>query len=151
SGPSVTLAAPLAASPSAPTVLLSYSPQTLAAGDSATLTWSSQAATSCSSSGAWSGSQALSSQSGFNTGPLTDGTYSYGLTCTGPGGSGSDVVTLVVGQVAAPVVRLQALPLQVQPGGTINLTWSSSNAASCTGVGGTGSDGWAATRATSNT
>jgi hypothetical protein len=80
SGPPVTVADPAAASPVAPDVQLSFSPQTLSAGDSATLTWSSMNATACWSSGMWSGSEPLSSQSGFNTGALTDGTYSYGLT-----------------------------------------------------------------------
>src|SRR6201987_4224574 len=46
------------AAPPAPTVTLSVSPTAITAGQSATLTWSSTQAVSCTASGAWSGSEA---------------------------------------------------------------------------------------------
>jgi hypothetical protein len=84
---------PIPAPTPAPTVALSASPTSLTAGQSATLTWNSTNATSCTASGAWSGTQPTSGST--STGALnTNSTYS--LTCTGPGGSGSASVTIAV-------------------------------------------------------
>jgi hypothetical protein len=88
---------PLAPPTPAPTVALSVSPTSLTAGQAATLTWNSTNATSCSASGAWSGSQATSGS--VSTGALnTNSTYS--LTCAGAGGSAS--ASAVVTVTAAP-------------------------------------------------
>jgi kumamolisin len=82
----------LAGTGPAPTVTISASPATIAAGSSATLTWSSTNATACTASGAWSGTQATSGTSSVT--PATNGSYSYTLTCTGSGGSASATATL---------------------------------------------------------
>jgi hypothetical protein len=64
----------------------------VACNQNATLTWTSTNATSCSASGEWSGTKAVSGAEavgGF------DGSRVFTLTCTGLGGSASDSVTLI--------------------------------------------------------
>ena len=70
----------------APVVTLSANPTTLDSGGTSTLTWSTTNATSCTASGAWSGSRAVSGSE--PTGTIT-AMSTFTLTCTGPGGSGS--------------------------------------------------------------
>jgi hypothetical protein len=72
-------------------------PVTLSSPASFTLSWVSQAATSCvvtNAEGAWSGSKVLSG-SQLMVG-VTTGAHRYGLTCFFPYGSASDAVTVVV-------------------------------------------------------
>ena len=69
-----------------PTVTMSVSPTSINAGQSATLMWSSTQASSCTASGAWSGSQpAMGSQA---VTPTTSGSVTYTLTCTGAASGG---------------------------------------------------------------
>jgi len=135
----------IAAKPEAPAVSLSVSPHSLNQGGTAVATWSSSGATSCSAGGAWSGPMALSNSTGVNVGPINlSGTYTYSVICTGPGGATAVNQTLTVGVVPAPVIRFQLTPSAIKPGNSATVTWSTTNATSCTGLGGTGSDGWAA-------
>ncbi len=76
----------------APTVSLSASPTTINPGGSSTLTWSSTNATSCTASGAWSGTRATSGTQSVS--PTSTSTYT--LTCTGTGGSGNASATVTV-------------------------------------------------------
>ena len=74
--------------PAAPTVTITASPNSLSQGQSATLTWSTTNATSCTASAApagsdWSGSQ--SSAGSQSVTPTSLGTINYALTCTGAG------------------------------------------------------------------
>jgi len=75
-----------------PTVKLSSSAASVAAGGAVTLTWSSQSATSCTAGGGtgWTGSQATSGSLGI----VVSATETLTLTCTGPGGSAADSVTV---------------------------------------------------------
>jgi hypothetical protein len=82
----------------APTVSLSGSPSTVSAGQSATLTWNSTNATSCTGSGAWSGNIATTGTS--STGALNQ-TSTYTLICTGQGGTGSYSTTVNVAKPAS--------------------------------------------------
>ncbi|MBS0379718.1 MAG: hypothetical protein JSS29_14655 [Proteobacteria bacterium] len=134
-----------------PIVTVAVAPATLEAGEAAVITWNSAEATSCKASGAWSGTEALTNQTGMSTGALGAGTYSYGLTCTGPGGTGSDVRSVTVGVAAAPAVTLVLQPTSIQPGATAVLTWTTTNAASCAGVGGSTGDGWSGAQPLNNT
>ena len=83
----------------APTVALSPTPTAVAQGQSATLTWSSTNATSCTASGGWSGTEPVSGT--FSTGGLSSDT-TYTLTCSGAGGSASQSATVTVGSSAPP-------------------------------------------------
>lgn len=129
--------------PASPTVSLAANPTSVASGGTSTLNWSSTGATSCSASGAWSGSKATSGSQ--STGSLTANS-SYALTCTGSGGNASASASVnVVGSPPSSVtVSLAANPTSVASGGTSTLTWSSTNATSCTASG-----GWSGARPTS--
>jgi hypothetical protein len=81
----------------APTLNFTASPATLAAGGTSTLNWSTSDATTCSASGAWSGSKATSGSQ--TVGPLS-ATASYILSCSGTGGSVARTTTVTV--TAAP-------------------------------------------------
>ena len=87
---------PFAITAGSPVVVLSASPDTILPSGSSTLSWSSTDATSCTASGGWSGSKALTGSESVS--PTVTTTYT--LTCTGaiaPDGADSAVVT-----VAAP-------------------------------------------------
>lgn len=76
-----------------PTVSLSAGPVSVTAGQSATLTWSSTNADSCTASGAWSGAQPTSGS--LSTGALNQ-TSTYALFCSGTGGSANTSTTVTV-------------------------------------------------------
>ena len=76
-----------------PVVTLLAEPQQVAVNQSATLTWSSEDASSCTASGAWTGSRETSGS--FDTGPLSE-TGSYSLSCSGPSGNALASVTVEV-------------------------------------------------------
>jgi hypothetical protein len=78
---------------------LSVSPTSVALGAPATLTWSSINTTSCTASGAWSGTQA-SSGSVMVT-PSATGAAAYTLTCANAVGSAKTTATLNVTAAAA--------------------------------------------------
>jgi hypothetical protein len=123
-----------------PTVALMTSTGAVQNGGSATLTWSSTDATSCTASNAWSGTLAPSGTQ--STGPLTKNS-TFVLTCSGPGGT-SPVDKAGINVV--PTATLNANPTSVQSGSAATLSWSSTNANSCTASG-----GWSGTLATSGT
>jgi 6-phosphogluconolactonase (cycloisomerase 2 family) len=119
--------------PAAPTVTISVSPSPIIVGSSATLTWSSTNATSCTASGAWSGTQAISGTQSVT--PSATGTDTYSLNCTGAGGSGSGSASLTVNPAPAPTVSISFDPTSITLGASSTLTWSSTNSTSCTGSG----------------
>lgn len=117
--------------PPVPTVTLSASSLSVAYNGSSTLTWSSTDATACSASGGWSGNKTMAGTQLFS--PLTS-TATYTLSCSNVSGSASKVVTVTVGPapVSMPTVTLSASPTIVSNGGSTTLTWSSTNATTCT-------------------
>ncbi|MDP3857137.1 MAG: ImpA family metalloprotease [Stagnimonas sp.] len=116
----------------APTLTLSANPATVASGGSSTLTWNSANASSCTASGAWSGSQSVSGSKAVSA-PTVPGDYTYTLACTGAGGSISKnaVVTVATG----PALTFSANPTSVASGETSTLSWNSANTTSCTASG----------------
>jgi hypothetical protein len=135
-----TLPAPL--TPGVPTVSLTVAPGVITLGQSATLQWSSSNASSCTASvsptsggGAWSGSKPSSNTTGVSVTPTVPASYAYTLTCTGTGGSASASDSLVVNPPLAPTASLTANPLTAAVGSTVVLSWTSSNATSCTASG----------------
>jgi hypothetical protein len=88
----------LATAPPAPTVTLTSSASSVTNGQSATLTWSSTNATSCTASGAWNG--ALATSGSQSTGALSENS-SFTLTCAGGGGTGAATVQVAVTAAAA--------------------------------------------------
>src|ERR1051325_7701906 len=120
--------------PPAPTVSLSAAPTAVNAGGSTQLAWSSTNASACTANGAWSGTKATSGNQTISSISVTS---TYGLICTGTGGSTTRSVTVSVNAPPppAPTVSLSAAPTTVAAGGSTLLTWSSSNASSCTASG----------------
>jgi len=92
-----------------------------------TASWTSTNADSCSASGAWSGARPVSGSEGFSDVPR--GTYDYTLTCTGPGGQGSDAVQVTVIQV--PQCTFAPNPGSIILPETATLSWSCQFADSC--------------------
>ena len=84
----------LNSTPSAPTISISANSTSVSYNASATLTWSSTNATSCSASGNWSGVKTTSGNE--STGSLTSSKI-YTLTCSGVGGSVSNSAAVTVG------------------------------------------------------
>jgi hypothetical protein len=115
-----------------PTVTISVSPTSITVGQSATLTWSSTNATSCTASNAWTGSEAVSGT--LSETPTAAGSLSYVLTCTGAGGSAHATAVLTV-TAPAPTVTITVAPTSITVGQSATLTWSSTNATSCTASG----------------
>ena len=115
-----------------PTVTLSATPTSVPNGAASTLTWSSTNATGCTASEGWTGAKAPGGTQ--STGALTVNTR-FTLVCTGTGGSATQRVTVSVTAGPAPTVTLTANPTSVASGGSSTLTWSSSNATSCTASG----------------
>ncbi len=123
---------------------LSASPNPVVSGQSVTLTWVTAGATACTASGAWTGSKAASGSA--TVGPLTTGT-TYTLNCTGSAGSIQRSITVnIASSTPAPTVTISANPTSVAANGVSGLTWSSTNATTCTASG-----GWSGMQATSGT
>jgi hypothetical protein len=112
------------------TASLSASPTSVASGGSSTLTWSSTNATACTASGGWSGSVTASGSS--STGPVSASTV-YSLVCTGAGGTSAPATATVN---ILPTAALSVYPSVIASGGSSTLTWSSTNATSCSASGG---------------
>ena len=145
SGGTASQSATVSVSSPAPVVTFKASPSSVSSGSSTTLSWSATNATSCTASGAWSGAKAVSGSQ--STGALS-ANATYGLVCSGTGGSANQSVTVSV-TPAAPAVTLTAKPSTVNRGATSMLTWSSSNDSACTASGGwSGSMGTSGSRAT---
>ena len=96
--PPPTAAPPVAAAPppARPTATLLVTPTAINAGQSATLTWSSAYATSCT--GPWMSGSAISGTQSVSPGSTTD----YTITCTGPGGSATSTTNLTVRPAPPP-------------------------------------------------
>jgi hypothetical protein len=136
SGPvSFTISAP------APAVTITVNPASVILGASAALTWSSTNATSCTASGAWTGSQQTSGMQSVT--PAAIGTATYTLTCTGPGGNANASADLAV-TAPPPTVSIAVNPTSVVLGASSTLTWSSTNATSCAASG-----AWSGSQSTS--
>jgi len=118
----------------APTVNLSSSSYTVNNDDSIILSWSSTDTNSCIASGAWTGVKAL--EGSETIGPITvDGTYT--LNCGGDSSTVSDSVNIVVSENLPPfpTISLQASPALVSFNGSTELSWSSTDATSCSASG----------------
>lgn len=108
-------------------VSVNVTPKTIAPGGSATISWSASNVSSCTYEGSsWpsSGSQQVSPPS----------TKTYTLVCVPKTGGGqvSGSATLTVTTPSPPTVSVSASPTTINAGQSSTITWSSSNASSCT-------------------
>lgn len=125
-------------------------PLAVSGGDNLNLTWPSVAnATSCTGSGAnWSGIKAVAGGNDNISASISD---TYRLTCTGPGGSGSDDVVVTIG--SGPDYRLCPTSTAVNVGGTtqVRAYYLASGTINCTNTSGatevTGSVNWSSANA----
>ena len=112
-----------------PTATLSANPTSITSGQSSTLTWSSTNATSCTGTNF----TASGTSGSVSVSPTVTATYS--VTCTGAGGTSSPAsATVTVGSNPPPTATLSANPTSITSGQSSTLTWSSTNATSCTGT-----------------
>jgi uncharacterized protein (TIGR03118 family) len=107
------------APPTAPTVSLTVAPATIGLGQSATLTWSSNAGTSCEASDGWSGTRQPSDAA--EVVPTATGAVTYTITCSGAGFSASAVRSVTL-NVEAPSVYTVTSLVEDFVGGTARTT-----------------------------
>lgn len=104
-------------SPNPPTVDLTATPTSVVSGASATLTWTSSGATSCTGTGFSTGG-ATNNTTGISTGALS-ANANYQISCNGASDTASVTVT-------NPTADITATPDRVNAGGTANITWTTS-------------------------
>lgn len=104
--------------PSQPTVTLNANPTTINSGISSTLTWSSTNATSCTSSGAWTGNRPTSGS--LSVSPTSTSTYS--LACTGAGGTANASRTVTVNPPNPPPPPPSTKPGDVNGDNRVDVT-----------------------------
>ncbi|NOY23482.1 MAG: hypothetical protein GXO70_08230, partial [Acidobacteria bacterium] len=110
----------------APTIdSYSASPTTITSGGSATLSWNTTNATSCTINGS-----SVAVDGTMTVSPTTTTTYT--LTATGSGGSVSQDVTVTVNAAAPTIDSYSASPTTITSGGSATLSWNTTNATSCT-------------------
>jgi hypothetical protein len=129
--------------PAVPTLTLGAS--SVAVGSSTTLAWSSLNAASCTASGAWSGTLATSGSETIT--PSAVGAQTYTLTCSNTGGpsTAANATLTATAETVVPVAPTLTLGAPSIPADTTTtISWSSSNATSCTASGSTNaiSSGW---------
>jgi RHS repeat-associated protein len=107
-----------------PTVTISASPASVITGASSTLTWTSTNATSCSIN---QGIGTVATSGSKTVAPAQTTTYT--ITATGAGGMVTSNVTVTV--IPPPTVTISANPASINAGASSALTWSSTNATSC--------------------
>jgi hypothetical protein len=132
-------------------VSLASSASTVTVGVPITLTWTSASGATCTASGGGSGDGWSGNLPASGTASVTEsatGTYHYTLHCTS--GSQGDVGEAVVTDTV-PSVSISANPTNLMFGQATTVTWSSTNAASCTASSNGAGDGWSGTKATSGT
>jgi hypothetical protein len=110
----------------APTATISANPQSIQAGQSATLTWNS---TNANTAVIDNGIGSVAASGSMTVSPAADTTYT--ITVTGPGGTASASVLVSVIWLQ-PTVSLSANPASIAPGQSTTLTWTSTYAQSAT-------------------
>jgi uncharacterized repeat protein (TIGR01451 family) len=109
-----------------PTVDITANPSSIARGQSSTLSWNSQNATSCTLSNAGS----VSTSGSRSVSPYSTTTYT--ITCyNNNGNSAFDSVTVNVNNTQSPTVDLTANPSSITRGQSSTLIWNSQNAEYC--------------------
>ena len=123
------------------------SPLTIDEGQSTNLSWTTENATSCTPSGGagtWAAQTIGLPDGNVNITVAAAGTYVFTLTCIdGVGGSVNRSATVTANTVGAVVINsFSASPSTIEEGQSTTLSWTTTNASSCTPTGGTGA--WSA-------
>lgn len=115
-----------------PTVSFSAAPPTINLGESATLSWSSANATSCTASGGWSGPRSLSGSEVVTPAATT----TYTLSCTGASTTSQPVtVTVIIPDTVRPTDPIGLTAIAISPT-QINLAWNASTDSGGSGLAG---------------
>jgi hypothetical protein len=113
-------------------------PTMITSGGSASLSWSTVHASTCSATGGWSGTKGTSGTQ--TVAPTANTTYT--LTCTGPGGTVVQSMTITVGGMTSPAptpeptLAFSSNVTSLTRGESATLTWSSQSTANCVAGGG---------------
>src|SRR4051794_18379186 len=116
-----------------PTGSIALQPTSIVVGGSANLNWSSTNAVGCVASGAWSGSQATSGT--VKVTPAAAGDSVYALTCRAQADATASASATLSVSAPAPTVTISFNPAEVPPGNSSTLSWSASNASTCSASG----------------
>jgi len=145
---SVSVTVTVTAPPAVPPVITQFTatPVSLTLGASSVLSWIATDAQACTASGAWSGTKATSGEESVT--PAAAGEIAYTLTCTGEGGEDSASVTLAVSSPLVPpaITQFSAAPTSLTLGAGSVLSWTATDAQSCTASG-----AWSGIKETSGT
>jgi len=115
----------------APTLNFSAQDDPIPYNGSTVLNWTTSNATSCTSSGAW-GTSSRPTSGSYDTGTLT-ADKTYGLSCSGLGGTVSQNITITVGDpVNPPDVDFWADDYDISYNSRTTLRWTSEDANWCT-------------------
>ena len=140
--------------PTTPTLSLSASPLSITQGQSSTVTWSSTNTTGCTASNGWTGAKGLSGTESVSP----NATTTYVMTCAGASSNVSQQVVIGVKASSTPpttptpTLTFSTSPTTVNAGATSTLSWTSTNATSCSATNGwTGSKGVSGTQAVNPT
>jgi hypothetical protein len=136
------------------TVSLSVQPQVVVLGQSFTLNWTSERATSCTASGGtpgdgWAGTRPASGSMSLQIAAI--GSYTYLMTC---GNSGLVATSVTVQAAPVPLISLTVSPDTIPLGDPATISWNVVGSTGCTGSGGTpdasgGMGAWPGAKATS--
>ena len=124
--------------PAVPTATLTVSPDSIISGNNTTVSWNSTNATRCIATNGSSFSTSNATSGSLSISPTVSDTYR--IRCEGAGGSATaqDSVTVSAPPTPPPAMvtaDLKALPSNIISGNSSTLSWSSTNATSCTGIG----------------
>ena len=109
-----------------PVAHLIASPSTINSGQSSTLSWTSEYATTCTGTGFTAGGPSGTRSTGTLS---TPGIQNYQVICTGAGGNSTPAFASVT--VLSPDLSISANPVRVQKGTNSTITWSATSATSC--------------------
>lgn len=130
-GGSITQSATIAVSTAPPpTVSITSSNSSIASGAAVTLTWTSTNATACQATGNWIGNLR---PSGTALVTRITGNATFGISCTGPGGT--QTASVAVSLAGPPVVSISVSPDNIAAGETATVTWSATDATDCVASG----------------
>lgn len=121
----------------APTLSFTATPSAILLGQSSTISWISSGATSCTGESELDKLPTEWENPGL-TGSFTftpSNNASFTLTCSGPGGNVTKIVSISVGNFAAPIVSLNATSKNITDGQGTTISWSTFRASSCYGLG----------------
>jgi len=107
-----------------PTVTISANPTSIITGQSTTLTWNTTNATDCSID---QGIGTVATTGTTTVSPTKTTTYT--ITATGPSGTAAAAVTVTF--IPQPTVTISVNPVTINPGQSSTLTWSATDAVSC--------------------